>query len=466
MWKSRISILVVLLSVAGDIYSQFHIPARFDTVFTEYFRRNSGGWTAGDGTISVPLSDKRVIWLFGDSYIVDVDTTDNTLPCLFQIRNCMMVQDSIDRNAFITYYDSNATGINRTFFKLPENPEFQLIWPDHGYEYQDTVFIFLEHLDNETWELIDIYIAKLLMPDLQIIEMEPLPDMGDYSFGRCVLTDSTAGYRYIYGNKVNWIVWEPFLARCPLDGLFGPWEFWAGDHWTDNITMIQKISDLPVSPSYSVVKIEGRYYIITQENGYLTCGLGREIYSYESNTPEGPFVNKTLLYTEESTINGRYLLTYNGYSHPSFIENGELLISYNVNDWVDTLEPYICPSQCVNVWTDRMDADSYRPKFIRVPLPLITGTNEYQIGISSAQISPNPAGASEIVRLSFPFEQHENLQIFLTDISGRSVRTSWEKPLENPAVIEMMTPENPGIYLIRILAGRKEQCNLKLVVMD
>ena len=61
----------------------------FDSTFTQYFRRTCCGWTAGDATISVPLPDHRVIWLFGDSYTVPVDTTDNTLPCLFQVRNCM-----------------------------------------------------------------------------------------------------------------------------------------------------------------------------------------------------------------------------------------------------------------------------------------------------------------------------------------------------------------------------------------
>lgn len=454
----RLALSLIFLVASYHGVSQFFTGSRFDSTFTEYFRRNSGGWTAGDATISVPLSDNRVIWLFGDSYIVPVDTTDNTLPCLFQVRNCMMVQDSVDRSHFLTYIDSNATGLNRTTFKLPESPVFRLLWPDHGFEYMDTVYIFLAHLDNSTWDLIDIYIARLPMPGLEIGELALLPDKAGYTFGRCVLTDTAAGYRYIYGNKVNWIVWEPFVARCPLDGLFGEWEYWTASGWSDDINALWKISELPVSPSYSVVKIDERYYLITQENGYLTCGLGREIYSYESDYPTGPFINKRLLYTEESMFNERYLLTYNAFSHPYFTENNELLISYNVNDWVDTLEPYVCPSQCVNVWTDRMDADTYRPKFVRVPLGLITGTEDLKNEHLSGILTPNPARPGQAVTWKETANAFAPAEISITDITGKTVDHHGTQNARS-----FTAPLYPGLYLVRVKThhGMAEQ---KLIV--
>src|SRR5258706_8963797 len=66
-------------------------PVHKDHEFTEFFRRTSG-WTAGDGAFSVPLSDGRVLWLFGDSYIDHFDTQTRTVPCLFQVRNVAMLQ--------------------------------------------------------------------------------------------------------------------------------------------------------------------------------------------------------------------------------------------------------------------------------------------------------------------------------------------------------------------------------------
>jgi hypothetical protein len=47
------------------------------------------------------------------------------------------------------------------------------------------------------------------------------------------------------------------------------------------------------------------------------------------------------------------LLTYNPHAHPQFIDNQELLISYNLN---------------ASNSGDLLYADSYRPRFIRVKI--------------------------------------------------------------------------------------------------
>src|SRR5438046_10044486 len=67
--------------------------AHKDRSFTEFCRRTSG-WTAGDGAVSVPLSDGRVLWLFGDSHVDDYDQATGTMPCLFQVRNAGLVQQA------------------------------------------------------------------------------------------------------------------------------------------------------------------------------------------------------------------------------------------------------------------------------------------------------------------------------------------------------------------------------------
>src|SRR5690554_4972440 len=85
-------------------------PAYKDTVFTEYFRRTSG-WTAGDATISVPIPcQNKTIWLFGDSFIDNVNEADTTLPCLFQVRNAMIVQDLEAQEEFKTILDTESSG--------------------------------------------------------------------------------------------------------------------------------------------------------------------------------------------------------------------------------------------------------------------------------------------------------------------------------------------------------------------
>ncbi|MBR9980011.1 MAG: hypothetical protein KFF50_03185, partial [Desulfatitalea sp.] len=38
-------------------------------VFNRLFSPGNGGWSGGDGTLSIPLPDGRTVWLFGDSLL-------------------------------------------------------------------------------------------------------------------------------------------------------------------------------------------------------------------------------------------------------------------------------------------------------------------------------------------------------------------------------------------------------------
>lgn len=437
------------LSGRGQVFTTGH-P---DSVFTEYFRLNSGGWTAGDATLSVPLPDGRTIWLFGDSYLEDVVLSNNTLSCLFQIRNCMMVQDSVDPSSMTTYIDESQKGVLRTTFKLtPEDPS--PLWPGHGFTDGDTAFIFLDHIDNATLENLGIYIARLQLPSLDIISINPLPYYAGIQVGRAVVTDSVGGYRYIYGNKVDWIVWEPFIARTLIGtNIESPYQFYTGSGWSYNPYLAASISHEYVSPGFSVFKMNDKYFMLTQENGLLTCGLGREIYIMESDDPWGPFINKTLVYTIEDQFNGHYTLTYNAQAHPSFTENGELLVSYNLNDVVDTLDPYICPSQCKDIGRDRMNADTYRPKFIRIPM-LSTPAGNISIK-QNTRIIPNPVRINELFRIEGPYDLKD---IRIIDITGTTI------PSQSIYHGFLKAPAEPGLYLIRITGNSSPSYSLKLIV--
>ena len=80
--------------------------AHKDQTFTDFFRRTSG-WVAGDGALSVPLPDGRVLWLFGDSHVDDFDPASGTIPCLFQTRNAALLHQTNDlRNARMIMFDS------------------------------------------------------------------------------------------------------------------------------------------------------------------------------------------------------------------------------------------------------------------------------------------------------------------------------------------------------------------------
>lgn len=340
-----------------------------DSVFTAYFERTAG-WTAGDATISVPTPEGKSLWLFGDSHINDYDPEDSTISCLFQVRNALMVQDILNPSDFRTILDDGGTGVGRTPVK-PSGADGTLFWPGHGYAKRDTAIVFWFRY-NAALDLQGSYYTKIRTRGLEdasgIGEPQKVPWTGNYEFGNAVVVDSSDQYIYIYGQKKDWIILRPYVARLPIDqDISGPWEFYNGADWTtevDQAAQIMGTANDYVSASYSVMKLQGKYYMISQEIGFLECGLGREIYSWESEMPQGPFTNKKLLYTIEDSYQSQYWITYNATAHPEFIKDNELLISYNLNGVCD-------PPECEDVFSDTRKAVGYRPKFIRVPLDLI-----------------------------------------------------------------------------------------------
>ena len=308
-------------------------PAYKDTVFTEYFRRTSG-WTAGDATISVPVPcENKTIWLFGDSYLDHVEEADTTLPCLFQVRNAMMVQDLKHQDEFRTIIDESAEGVDRTPIKIDDGNE-TFFWPKHGYAEGDTAFIFWGR-HNSDLENLGTWLATVDVKNLSdasaVVDFEEMSDLSRDSlgFGNSVLIDSAENYVYVYGVKKVWLFNAPVVARFPVGGsVKGPWEFYNGKDWTsdpDDVEVIFEGSD--VVSDFSVMKFQEKYIMVSQEVGFLTCGLGREIYSWESDTPYGPFTNKKILYTIEDKYRGNYWVTYNATAHPEFVKDNERLIS-------------------------------------------------------------------------------------------------------------------------------------------
>lgn len=357
-------ILLTLLHISLDAQNSYKDP-----VFTEYFRRPGPGWVASDATISIPLPDGRVLWLMGDTNLDDYNPADTTMPCLFQVRNSILLQDATNRNKIITILDSTQTGVNRTPVKLRVN-DTTLLWPGHGFVKGDTVYSYWARYHHTSLKYYGMYLVKIHWPSLKnassIKSAVALPNTTDTEYGNAVLVSRDSAYVYLYGHRQNTFIFDLYVARIPYDNLNAPWEYYDGTSWVTDASKAQKLNPTGyVSPSFSVVQIGQKYYLITQEIGFLTCGYGRRIYSCASSSPVGPFENRQTIYVIRDKYKDGYLITYNATAHPEFNANNELLVSYNVNN--------TCPELgvCKNAFTSRYNADLYRPKFIRVPFAVL-----------------------------------------------------------------------------------------------
>lgn len=477
----RYLLLLLFIFIAQHLYAQTS-PAYKDTVFTEHFRRTSG-WTASDATISVPLPDYKSLWLFGDTYIDNVNEADTTLPCLFQVRNSMLVQDMRNPSALVTILDNTQTGVDRTPIKAQDN-HASYFWPGHGYVKEDTAIVFWQRYMGEDYTHMGNYISTIYTPGFSdasnIASLTALDLPVALEFGVSVVVDSADQYLYIYGHVKDWIILRPLVARCPMNQNIldtQHWEFYDGAAWVSDANAAEQILASTgdyVSPSYSVIKLQGKYYMISQENGFLTCGLGREIYSWESNNPYGPFTNKKVLYTIEDNYKGEYWVTYNATAHPEFIENNELLISYNVNGF-DNDATTSCENECQDAFTDRRHADGYRPKFIRVPLTYIDpalniadpvfpddGDDDTITGINvghSEEINlyPNPSQTGSF-SIAGNFDPNEKIKVFVRDLQGQLIQ---EATFEGePHTVEL---KNNGVFFVQVTTRNKNKV-LKLII--
>jgi len=361
--KKFIQLFALMLLTTLSVGAQSGTP---DAAFTEHFRRESG-WNAGDATISVPLPDGRVLWLFGDSYINQYNAQNNTIPCLFLANNCVLEQSASDPDDMISHYDQ-APG-NWSFFKTGEtdpacNVTRMYFWPGKGFYYNNKVYIFLHK--RSKCSFFGNYVAELSYPGLQLLSINPITlpsihDINQIEFGKAIVQEG--GMLYLYGQRS----FNAYVARCPIGQLYQPWEFYTNSGWASNpVAMPKSILQAytGTSTSFSVFPYNGSYLMITQQIGYLTCGLGQKIFLRQSATLTGPFNQVASVYTVNDSYNGIPLGTYNAQAHPHELNGDELLISYNVNDFSASST---CPGQCANGGTSR-NPDTYRPKFIRVNL--------------------------------------------------------------------------------------------------
>jgi hypothetical protein len=339
-------------------------PAQKDKAFTEFFRQTNG-WAAGDGATSIPLSDGRVLWLFGDSYVNQFDTATRTVPCLFNARNAVLLQSTNDLMHPRTL--CNFKSGDKSLFRPPpaKKGEFwPCFWPGTGFQDGDTVYVYLTVIQKTAqggmwgFKAIGQYWAKLAFPKMKVAGYVELPSFNGISFGCGFVKDEKSGYTYAFGDKQNFTASDVYVARFPTKNPESNWSFWDGENWDPNVTNAAVIAQ-GVSPSVNICKVKDKFLLTTTEFS-VACDQGRAIYISVSDSPTGPFSPRKRIFTVDDTVNGHHPFFYSTAAHPEFINaSNELLITYCINGY----EP--CVPTCVN---GRMNPDYYRPRAIRLSL--------------------------------------------------------------------------------------------------
>jgi len=333
-----------------------------DAAFTEFFRRTNG-WTAGDGALSIALSDGHVLWLFGDSHVDDYDLASGSMPCLFQVRNAGLLHRKDDLKNPQTLI-GQGPGF-RSWFKNSDDNDLWF-WPVNGFQSGDTIFVYLSALRKTAtggqWGFESVghdYWAKIKFPEMKEINYSPLPSFAGIGFGQGFVSEGE--YTYAFGSRQKGIGSRVFVARFKSAAPESNWSFWDGDGWNSNVTKAAVIAH-GASTSVHICKVKNKFLLTTSAFS-VACDQGKEIYMATSPGPTGPFSSLKKIFTVDDTFHGHYPFFYIPVAHPeSLNERDELLVTYSINGY----EP--CVSACVD---GRAVPDHYRPKAIRVPLDLL-----------------------------------------------------------------------------------------------
>lgn len=257
--------------------------------YQEAFDHRTGGWAGADGAWPIVLPDDRVLWLFGDSFIGEVNE-NNALEPGWRLVISVQVQDG----ACFTPMTGGTTEAPESFFP---NEDGLLHWPGGGYV--DTSgpepvvrVIAVGVVPGTLGEPEANRVFTLSLPELELISIDDMPNdvtAGDPNLASNVLHDGDTVY--LYGNRVGSD--DQNVARAPADSIVnGPYEYWTGDGWSEDASQAGPIEyNDPEGPGN---RATGR--VIPWGDGYMMSGkLGElwvftdELYAWYSDSPAGPW---------------------------------------------------------------------------------------------------------------------------------------------------------------------------------
>lgn len=340
------------------------VPA---ATFDQLVMQNGPGWTGADSTYSLLLPNGQNLWMWSDSYIgtVNPDTRLRS-SSLFQAHNSLTVWDQAANTWTTVGYPASST----SYFKPKSSKDW--FWVGDGIVIQPSPGVYQIKQVLLEWtgffKFLGNSVATLSWPSLSVksIQAISLPNTS-IEWGAQIFQDSD-GYYYLYGIKDPGTANKlPYLARFrSITQITQPskWTYWktSTNSWVSTQSDAEPLTGIPaITGEYSVSKLStsaGSFYLMvgadTQNPPYPNW---KYITTYYSCTPQGPWTNRTVVYTTPETGKPgcKYgnLLIYNPHAHPEFNANGQVLISYNVNDTVSS---------------DLVCANDYIPRFIQVAI--------------------------------------------------------------------------------------------------
>lgn len=343
------------------------------------------GWTGADGTYSVALRDGRTLWLFSDTLIGKVDARGQRMrdhriarsPAgEFLINNSIAIQSS--RNPASMRFFTAVNGDAPASVFTPKDKD-RWFWINAGVlNPDDTITVILNAFELSPdphfsfGKQVILCAAELTLHGdtlrvgsyRRIHSVDAADNAGNETvWGGAILEDGL--WTYIYGSQftVGSPSWKRGLviARTPVGRLgdSDAWRFFDGNSYVTDSRRALRIP-LAVPNEFSVQQLSSGRYLLTlaDRSGPISLCF--------ADAATGPWSEPQPIWkTPEITDT---VCTYHPKAHPGLSDQRGLLISYNVNS--------------CDLHESMVEADIYRPRFIRVPWESI----EWLSGIAAATV--------------------------------------------------------------------------------
>jgi hypothetical protein len=323
-------------------------------------------WVGGDGAFSVPVSDKRTLWLFSDTWVGSI--RDGKRKDVTMVNNSVGVQDGSGSDARLTFSIARTDdGKPKALFMPPDGRGW--FWLFAGTQADNKLHIFLPRFEKTKepgafgFRTIDLWLGTVGNPsdtptawkvNYSKVPFTELSGERKRSFGSALLRVEDHVYIYGYDEKPG----KPFparkllVARVPTEKIadYTLWQFLADGKWKkDAAGAVGQADGLATEFSVSYLPGIKRYALVYTENG-----LSARIVARFSTSPEGPWSEPVLLYNCPEMKRNKKVFTYAAKAHPHLANGNELIVSYVANAF--ELGPVID------------DAELYWPRFVRVTL--------------------------------------------------------------------------------------------------
>jgi hypothetical protein len=366
--KNTIILCSILVICACQSKTDFNkLSVTVDEHFTRLISRDSGGTTGADGTISVPLPDGGSVFMMGDSFLGKVRNNQRDSKTKMINNTFILVNPELTKTH--TLFQGNYDDPDS--FIIPDNDPGKFYWPGHGFVHDGVFHFFMSRFwtpGKGMWgfEFLNTDYFRYSWPAFKKISVEPFEYtlQNNVHWGHAVLDEGK--YIYIYGSRAeDDTVYRAHVCRTTLNEKnildLKNVEFYDGAAWTNDAMTTKPMAGTSsnISEQFSVFKYKNIYILLSQQRG---IGTG-EIYTYTSEKPFGPWENMQMIHRTILQDENKDIFTYNANAHPQYLKNDELLISYNVNS--------------LKVSRVYENVNNYRPIFLRVPMAIILGENDF-----------------------------------------------------------------------------------------